>query len=188
MVLSKSKFSEFEPLPDGTDLDNVFLAGYTSDEDGTTYNVKVQASKITDTKAPNVIYELSSKDCCDNKYKWIEIYRGEYFPNINVCEFNTIDYGNYIEVQTLATDYISQLCPDKTLYIKPCDNHVPGTEFTILINNLDPDYFKKICISDKRGNVKEVCSIEDSINKHWGCLFKVIVTDKNMYSIAATII
>lgn len=187
MVLSKSKFSEFEPLPDGADLDNVFLAGYTSDEDGATYNVKVQASKITDTKAPNVIYELSSKDCCDNKYKWIEIDRGEYFSNINVCEFNTIDYGNYIEVQTL-TDYIPHLCPDKTLYIKPCDNNTPGTEFTILINNLDPIDFKKICISDKCGNVKEVCSIEDSVNRPWGCLFKVIVTDKNMYSITATII
>lgn len=170
MVLSKSKFSEFEPLPAGADLDNVFLAGYTFDEDGNTYNTKVQASSLTETKSPNIIPEIST-ECCSGKYKWVKL------ASNNVCEFNVNDYKNYVEVKSF-TPGVKELCTNKIFNIKLPDNLEAGTDVKVFLRRLDPGMIQTIAIYSSDGS-KIACVHEG--NCLWNCILTLTVTSESAY-------
>lgn len=178
MVLSKSKFSEFEPLPDDANLDNVFLAGYTFDEDGNTYNTKVQASSLTESKGPNIILELTT-ECCSGKYKWVKL------SSNNVCELNVNDYKNYVEVKSF-TNGVKELCSDKVFNIKLPDNLESGTDVKVFLRNLDPGAIQAIAIYSSN-NESEIACIHET-NYTWNCILTLTVTSEATYCTGLRII
>lgn len=169
VVLSKSKFSEFEPLYDGADLDKVFLAGYTFDDEGNAYNVKVQASAILNSKGPNIINKLYDFDSPQEKYKWVTV------NSKNVCEFNTVDFGSYIEIKEIDST-VYNACEDGVLYIKHSPNMTPGTILNIYIRNISAGDIRAIGIYNSRADHEYICIHEGC--RLWNCLIKLIVTSE----------
>lgn len=169
VVLSKSKFSDFDVLPEGVNLDEVFLAGYSFDEDGGTYNVKVQASKVDSSanKGINVIENLQSSGSEPGKYEW------KYILDNKVCEFDTIDNTPYIEVKGFCA-----CCADGDFNFKISDDTQIGTEVTFVLIDI-PASVKNLKLFTENGTSKIVYTHEE--DECWTAVFKVLKTSVDYF-------
>lgn len=164
VVLSKTKFSEFEALPENADLNKVFLAGYSFDETGVPYNVKVQAAAISaNYMTANVIKTLYPEG--DDGYKWVNI--GGY----DICEFDTLNYKPYVEIQAVC-----ECVDDDCLRIKISDETEVGTAVKFLVKCI-PSKIKTIEFWDANGMYQVVYEHEEDTS--WNCFFEVLKTSNS---------
>lgn len=180
VVLSKSKFSDFEVFP-GPGIDNLFLVGYSYDEDGNAYNVKIDAESIVSgNKFPNIINVLDT-DGNDN-YKWKHI-DSQHF----VCEFNTVDFEPYVEVKEFEPAALAE--DSKWIFgFKLSDETPVGTVVTVNLKNIPGElvHAVKLYFSDN-SNAGEFI-VEHVKEIPWQLVMEVVKTTEGARYLNARVI
>lgn len=133
IVTTRKKFSDFEffDAQNSDELDNVYIAGYKENEDGSRENVRIKASAVVNMQKGVVIGDLTS--AVDNPAVSV-VTESLNFNSVKIIVINNTD-ANFIQINNIADEFYTEVDGKQYAFIRLSNNTPWGKVMKLYLPN-----------------------------------------------------